>query len=106
MYILELAVKCPSCESVTKLLTKQADPVIFTCGGCGDSIIIQGEGVYTLKSKFIKRLIKKYKVSPIGQLLITDVSDTAKNMVTDSKIKVLQEILKENCDVNEFIKLL
>ena len=104
MFVFELLIRCPHCDSITRLIVEDADPLIFSCGGCDKSIVIQGDNVFTVNSGFVKKLLKKHKTNPCGQILLTDISDTAKSMLTEGKIKELRSILKENCDVSEFIK--
>ena len=89
---------------MVKLLTEDVNTLIIPCGGCDKSIVIQGDNLFTVNKKFVKKLFNKHKSNPCGKILITDLSDTAKSMITDNKISELHQILKDNCDISEFIK--
>jgi hypothetical protein len=104
MTLFEILIKCPHCDSAIRLIVQEASPIILSCEGCGKGIVVHGDKLFNVDSLFIKKLLKKHKTVPCGQLLNVDISEAAKSMLTDSKIKELQEVLKENTDVSDFIK--
>jgi len=104
MTLFEILIKCPYCDSAIKLIVQEASPIILSCKGCGKGIVVYGNKLFNVDSIFIKKLFKKHKTVPCGQLLDINISETAKSMLTDCKINELKQILKENSDVNDFIK--
>jgi len=106
MVIIEYQIKCPSCNTETRVVTEDVDPMMFQCKGCGRSVVMQNNSVYTVSEHFTKRVMNQHRVKPCGQLIAHRISEKAKELVNKGNINNLHDLLNENMDVNEFIKRL
>jgi len=103
MDLYEFLIKCPVCKSVTTLIAYESNPLIFACHGCHKNIVMQGTTLYTVSSEYVTKILKRHKSLPCGQIVTTVISEDAKELITDDKIKGLQEVLSKSCDVNDII---
>lgn len=106
MTLYEFFIKCPECNSMTTLVAYESNPLIFECSGCCKNVVMHGSSLYTVSSEYVTKILKKYKSLPCGQVVATMVSEDAKNLITEDKIKDLKNILKKVQDVNDIIKSL
>jgi hypothetical protein len=104
MNIAEYLIKCPNCKSDTHLTAEESNPVIFKCCGCGRSVVVHNNTVFTVSSEYVSSLVKKYKSKVCGRILDAHVSDGAKNIITRDKLEELHELLEKSSDVKDFIK--
>lgn len=103
MFVYELIVKCPHCSTDTRIVSRLGGPVIVHCEGCSKCVVLHDNLVYTVSSGFVQKIMHKYKVKPCGKILGSELSEQARDMITDEKIKDLRKLLAEPMDVKDFI---
>ena len=57
MVIMEFKIRCPACETETKIVAHEANPIIFSCTGCHKTVVMQGSRVYTVSTDYMKHLM-------------------------------------------------
>lgn len=106
MVIMEFKIMCPSCDSETKIVAHEANPIIFTCTGCHKTVVMQGSRVYTVSTDYMRKLMSEHKYQPCGQVLGHKISKKAQSMVDNDRVSKLRELLKVKMDVNDFLNFL
>jgi hypothetical protein len=104
MIIGEYVVKCPNCLTEVRLVAEMVSPIMVYCPGCGRTVVLSHNAVYTLSHEFVMKLSQQQGVRLCGNVLSTQVSSTAKQLISDDKIKELHELLGQKLDVKDFIK--
>jgi hypothetical protein len=104
MSFYQFVIKCPECSTSTTLIAYESNPLIFECQGCHKGVVMQGIKLYTVSPKYVTKIVKNYKTLTCGRVLASVISDEAKSLITDEKIKDLQTILDSSQDVSDIIK--
>jgi heterodisulfide reductase subunit B len=105
MVIAEMIVTCPSCESETKLVVEQVNPIIFHCHGCLKNIVIQDNKVYTVSNKFLRNIVRSFKSKVCGKILAAKFSNAVREIgINSEKIEELQKLLNKPMDVRDFLE--
>jgi hypothetical protein len=103
MNIAEYLIKCPHCSTETRLVSEEANPIIFHCWGCERSIVIHNSTVYTVSEEYAKELVRHYKSKACGKIMATKVSENVQKNITGESIQELKKLLEMPMDVREFI---
>ncbi|MBD3261281.1 MAG: hypothetical protein GF334_06285 [Candidatus Altiarchaeales archaeon] len=106
MVIIEFKIMCPSCDSETKIVAHEANPIIFTCTGCHKTVVMQGSRVYTVSTEYMRKLMAEHKYHPCGQVLGHKISKKAQSRINNEQVTKLHELLKTKMDVSDFINFL
>jgi hypothetical protein len=59
--------------------------------------------MFTLPSDFVKDLTEKYGIRCCGNVLSTQISKVAKQLINKDKISKLHNLLEQRLDVQDFI---
>lgn len=103
MVILQYKVSCPKCATEINLVAEEANPVIFFCAGCGRSVVMHNNLLFTVPEVFTRGMIKRFKSRACGRVLSTRLSKNVAEKITKDKIFELHKILQEPMDVKDFI---
>jgi hypothetical protein len=104
MVIGEYYIKCPSCETQIKLVAEMVSPVMICCQGCGKAIVISNSIIFNIPFEFVSELISEYGMRSCGNVLGTQISPIAMELINPKKIDELHELLEQPLDVKDFIK--
>jgi len=103
MTLFEFLIKCPVCNSETKVIAYESNPLIFECGGCRKNVVMQGTNLYTVSNECVSKITKSHKTLPCGQVVSTKLSEEAKNVITKEKVDFIKAALYSSNDVNDFL---
>ena len=99
----EYVVKCPNCSTEVRLVAEMISPVMVYCNGCERALVIGNNLIYTLPFEYVRALVKKHPIRHCGNVLSTQVSNTAKQLISSEKINQLHYLLGQKLDVKDFI---
>jgi hypothetical protein len=100
----EYLIKCPNCLTEVRLVAEMVSPVMVYCLGCDRAMIISNNVIFTLPFEYVSKLAHTYKIRHCGNVLSTQVSPVAKQLINKDKINELRELLDQKLDVQDFIK--
>lgn len=103
MVIGEYIIKCPNCLTEVHIVAEMISPVMVYCGGCERALILSNNVIFTLPFEFVSELSKNHPVRHCGNVLHTQVSRKAKQLISSEKINQLHDLLSERLDVKDFI---
>ena len=104
--LLELLIRCPFCNTETRLIAEESGLVMFSCQGCTKGVVLQGNAVYNVSDKFVSRIVKRHKTRQCGQVIGSKLSKKSKDLLSLDKINRLHDLLQEKEDVADFLKKL
>lgn len=104
MNVAEFVIRCPRCYTETHLIAEESNPLIFKCNGCGRSVVIHNNSVFTVSEKYLLKLVRRYKSKACGRILATKISEEAEHPITKEKLKELKSLLEKPMDVKDFIE--
>lgn len=102
--VVEYMISCPECQTVTKLVCEEANPVIFACHGCDKNVVMHNDRIFTISDDFLADIMIEYKSVSCGRILGANLSRQSQEKINNFKMRYLKNILKEDMDVSEFIK--
>jgi len=95
---------CPECSTETQLLSLEANPVIFKCGGCNRVVVVNGDRAFNISSEFMDEMLAKYNFKFCGSVYYTDfVKSDSKDTITEDDIENLKDILDKNMDSKDLL---
>lgn len=103
MVIGEYIVKCPNCSTDIRLVAEMVSPVMIYCGGCDRTVILSNDIIFTLPFEFVSKLVEKHRIRHCGNVLSTQVSKVAEQLISHNKISELHSLLAQKLDVRDFI---
>ena len=103
MVIGEYVVKCPNCSTEVRLVAEMVSPIMVFCHGCERTVIMNNNTTFTLPHEYVVELCNKHGIRYCGNVLSTQVSNTAKQLINGDKIQKLHRLLSQNIDVQDFI---
>lgn len=104
MVIGEYIVKCPNCATEVRLVAEMISPVMIYCEGCERALVLSNNIIFTLPFEYVKSLTDQYRIRYCGNVLSTQVSRSAKQLINKDKISELHNLLEQRLDVKDFIK--
>lgn len=104
MVIGEYLIKCPNCLTEVKMISEMISPIIVYCNGCDRSMVLWNDSIFTLPFDFVSELISKHDIRACGNIISTEVSPIAKELINKNKISELHQLLAQPLDVKDFIK--
>jgi hypothetical protein len=104
MVIGEYIVTCPNCSTEVRLVAEVVTPIMFYCHGCDRTLVLTHDSMFTLPFEFVKELTEKHGVRLCGNVLSTQLSKAAKQLINKDKISELHNLLDQKLDVQDFIK--
>jgi hypothetical protein len=103
MVIGEYIVDCPNCSTKVTVVAEMVSPIMFYCQGCDRTLILTNGSIFTLPFEFVKELMEKHGIRSCGNVLDTQVSKSAKQLINKDKISILHKLLEQKLDVQDFI---
>lgn len=99
----EYIIVCPNCHTEVRLLAEMVSPVILYCNGCGRSVVLCENVIFTLPFEYIEELAGKHPIRFCGDIISTQISEVAEELINSDKIEELQNLLSQRLDVQDFI---
>lgn len=103
MILSECRVTCPNCLTQVRVVSEMVSPVIVCCTGCERAVVIGSNVVFTLPFEYVNDLMKKHPIRYCGNILGSQVSNAAKQLISTDKINKLHSLLEQKLDVKDFI---
>lgn len=103
MVLSEYRVTCPKCSTQVRVVSEMVSPVMIYCTGCERAVIISRNTVFTLPFEYVSKLLKEHSIRYCGNVLGTQVSSAAKQLISTDKISKLHSLLEQKLDVKDFI---
>lgn len=104
MVIGEYVVKCPNCATEVRLVAEMISPVMIYCEGCERALVLSNNIIFTLPFEYVRSLTDRYRIRYCGNVLSTQVSRSARQLINTDKINELHNLLEQRLDVKDFIK--
>lgn len=104
MIVMEYHVRCPACNTESRIVTEEANPIIHLCMGCERGIVLHNNSIYTVGRDFLLHIMRRHKTKRCGNVVASHLSSTAKGLVTSRKIGELHDLLEKDIDVKDFLK--
>lgn len=103
MVIGEYIVKCPNCLTEVRIVAEMISPIMVYCEGCERALVLSNSVLFTLPFESVMDLIKIHPIRHCGNVLQTQVSRKAKQLISSEKINQLHDLLSERLDVKDFL---
>jgi len=100
----EYVIKCPNCSTEVRLVAEMVSPIMIYCQGCERTMILSNNIIFTLPFEYVSELTKNHGTRSCGNVLSTQVSKVAKQLINGEKITELRNLLEQRLDVQDFIK--
>jgi len=100
----EYIIKCPNCSTEVRLVAEMVSPIMIYCLGCERTMILSNNIIFTLPFEYVSNLTKNHGIRHCGNVLSTQVSKVAKQLINGEKISELRNLLEQRLDVQDFIK--
>lgn len=100
----EYLIKCPNCLTEVRLVAEMVSPVMIYCPGCNRAMVLGNNVIFTVPFEYVSKLADTYKIRHCGNVLSTQVSPVAKQLINENKIGELRDLLEQKLDVQDFIK--
>jgi hypothetical protein len=104
MVIGEYIVRCPNCLTEVRLVAEMVSPIMIYCQGCERTVILSNNIIFTLPFEYVTELTEKHGVRHCGNVLSTQVSRVARQLINKNKISELHNLLEQRLDVQDFIR--
>lgn len=102
----EYLVKCPTCQTQTKMVCEEASPVMVICAGCQRVLVMHQNRLFTVPVSAVTRLMRLHRVRPCGNITATKLSAEAKSLVNTRSMEELHDLLERDVDVLDIIRSL
>jgi len=102
----EYLVKCPTCQTQTKMVCEEASPVMIICAGCGRVLVMHQNRLFTVPVSAVTELMRLHRVRPCGNITATKLSAEAKDIVSTRSMEELHHLLQRDIDVLDIIRSL
>lgn len=102
----EYLVKCPTCQTQTKIVCEEASPVMIVCAGCHRVLIMHQNRLFTVPISAVTKIMRLHRVRPCGNITATKLSAEAKNFVNTESMEKLHDLLQKDVDVLDIIRSL
>jgi hypothetical protein len=102
----EYLVKCPTCQTQTKMICEESSPVVVICEGCERALVMHENKLFTVPVRLMLDLMRVHRVRSCGNIVATKISDEAQSMLSDKKITGLHDLLQSDVDVLDIIRSL
>lgn len=99
----EYLIRCPNCLTEVKVVAEMVSPVIIYCSGCNRAMVMGNNVIFTVPFEYVSELSEMYKIRHCGNVLSTQVSPIAKQLINEDKIHELKDLLAQGLDVQDFI---
>ena len=102
--VLEYSIVCPDCQTVSKVICEEANPIIFACHGCDQNIVMHNDDLFIISEQSLADIMLEYNYVACGRVLRAHLSPKSQEKITRFKMKILERLLDENLDVSDFLK--
>jgi hypothetical protein len=86
------------------MISELVFPIVVYCNGCERSMVLWYDSIFTLPFEFVSELIEKHNIRACGNIISTNMSPVAKELINKNKINELHHLLSQPLDVQDFIK--
>lgn len=100
----EYLVKCPTCQTQTKMVCEDSSPVMVVCAGCERVLVMHQNRLFTVPIDAVIRIMRLHKVRPCGNITATKLSDEAKGLLNHRSMEELHVLLQKDVDVLDIIR--
>jgi len=102
----EYLVKCPTCQTQTKMVCEESSPVMVVCAGCERILVMHQNRLFTVPMSTMIKIMRQHRVRPCGNIVASKLSHEAKDIISDKKLSDLRDLLEQDVDVLDFLRSL
>jgi len=102
----EYLVKCPTCQTQTKMVCEESSPVMIVCGGCDRVLVMHQNRLFTVPMSSVLNIMRQHKVRSCGNVIATKISHGAVDVINEKKMTDLHDLLEQEVDVLDFLRSL